>query len=299
MSILLEADTPVIVIGISGRIAAEHCKLMLDYGTNIVGGVTPGKGGSCIHGLPVFETQRQAFNATGATASIIMVPPPFAADAIMESAEAGIRLCVAITDGIPAGDMIRVKRYMKRYRERDSMRLLGPSSAGVICPGKSLVGIVPSQVYQQGSIGIITRSGTLGYEAASQLSDIDLGVSTCVGIGGDQITGSSFLDMLKLFNDDDETELVVLIGEIGGPQEAEAAVYISQGFSKPVVAYIAGSSVPAGRPIGHAGAIITAFGEGADEKASLLRDVGATIVEDPASIGETVQGLLDDTRNQN
>ncbi len=292
MSILLERDTSVLIVGISGRIGSFHCQRMLDYGTRVVGGITPGKGGGNIAGLPVFNTVKEATTATTATACIIMVPPPFAADAIMESADAGIRLCAAITDGIPAQDMIKVKRYMLRYREANSMRLLGPNCAGVISPGKSLMGVMPDAIYSPGVVGIVSRSGTLGYEAASQLNAVGLGVSTSVGIGGDQITGSSFLDILKLFDADDETKAVVLLGEIGGPQEAEAARYIKDSFSKPVVAYIAGTSAPVGRSLGHAGAIITAFDDRADEKASVLRDSGAIIAEDPASIGTTVKSAL-------
>lgn len=295
VSILIDASTRALIVGGSGRIGSFHCQRMLEYGTGIVGGVTPGKGGEDIHGVPIFNTIKEAVKFTHATAAMIMVPPPFAADSIMEAADAGIRLCVAITDGIPAHDMIRVKRYMKRYKESESMRLVGPNSAGIICPGKSMLGIMPAAIYNadNGCIGIVTRSGTLGYEAASQLQELSLGVSASVGIGGDQITGSSFLDILKLFAEDTETDAVVLIGEIGGPQEAQAAEFIHDGFNKPVVAYIAGSSAPKGRSLGHAGAIITAFGEGAQEKSTMLRDVGATIAEDPSKIGTTVQQVLE------
>lgn len=292
MSVLLDSDTSVLIIGITGRIGAYHTQRMLEYGTNLVGGVAPGKGGTVVNDLPVFNTQKEAVQATGASTAIVIVPPPFAADAIMESADAGIKLCVAITDGIPAQDMIKVKRYMMRYREANRMRLLGPNCSGVICPGQSLVGIMPAKVYQPGSIGIISRSGTLGYEAAAQLSMVGLGVSTSVGIGGDQITGSTFLDILSLFADDDGTDVVLLIGEIGGPQEADAAEFIRSGFNKPVVAYVAGSSAPEGRSLGHAGAIITAFGERADVKAGLLKEVGAVIAEDPTLLGETVLALI-------
>ncbi len=292
MSILLEKDTAVLIIGISGRVGEFHCQRMLDYGTRVVGGVAPGAGGRSVHGVPVFNTQKEAVQATGACTSIVIVPPPFAADVIMESADAGIRLCIAITDGIPAQDMIRVKRYMMRYREAQRMRLFGPNCAGVICPGKSLVGIMPGDIYEAGNIGIISRSGTLGYEAASQLKEVGLGVSTSVGVGGDAITGSTFLDVLTLFADDTDTELVVMIGEIGGPQEAEAAEFIRHEFTKPVVAYVAGSAAPEGRTLGHAGAIITAFGERADVKAGLLKEVGAVITQDPASLGTTVLDVL-------
>lgn len=292
MSILLDENTAVLIIGITGRAGEYHCRTMLDYGTKVVGGVAPGSGGQKVHGLPVFNTQKEAVEATGATTAIVIVPPPFAADVIMESADAGIRLCVAITDGIPAQDMIRVKRYMMRYRHANRMRLFGPNCAGIICPGKSMIGIMPSSVYQPGDIGIISRSGTLGYEVASQLQAANLGVSTSVGIGADTITGSTFLDVLELFEDDADTKLVVLVSEIGGSQEAEAAEFIRDGFSKPVVAYIAGNAAPQGQTLGHAGAIITAFGETAEVKAGLLKDVGVVIAQDPASIGTTVLETL-------
>jgi len=266
---------------------------MQQYGSNIVGGVTPAKEGITVNGVPVFNTIKRAVSETGASAAIIMVPPPFAADSIMEAADAGIRLCVAITDGIPAQDMIKVKRYMLRYREANSMRLLGPNCAGIVSPGECLLGIMPGNIYQCGSIGIISRSGTLGYEAAAQLTEHGLGVSTSVGIGGDQITGSTFEDILRLFAQDDQTEAVVLLGEVGGPQEAQAAELIKEGFEKPVVSYIAGATVPAGRSLGHAGAIIDAFGDQVADKAGMLREVGAVIAEDPASIGRTVRQILD------
>jgi len=294
VSILLDSTSRVLVIGISGKIGAFHTQRMQSYGTCIVGGVTPGKGESTVADLPVFDTIREAVAQTSATAAIILVPPPFAADSVMESVDAGVRLCVAITDGIPAQDMIRVKRYMKLSRKSERMRLLGPNCAGVITPGQALLGVMPGDIYTPGSVGIISRSGTLGYEAAYQLTEAGLGISTSVGIGGDQITGSSFLDILKLFNKDDDTEAVVLLGEIGGPQEAEAAEYIRDHFNKPVIAYVAGASAPEGREIGHAGAIITAFGDSADEKSNLLRDVGAVIAHDAASIGSTVQDVLAD-----
>ena len=288
MSILVDRETAVIIQGITGRIGSFHCQEMLDYGTNIVGGVTPGRGGEQVNGLPVFDTVHDAIKSTGATASVVMVPPPFAADSIMEAADSGIKLAVAITDGIPAHDMIRVKRYMRRYRAENRMQLLGPNCAGIISPGKALLGIMPGHIYKQGNVGVVGRSGTLGYEAADQMNALGIGISTSVGIGGDPINGSSFLDILKLFNDDDATDLVVMVGEIGGPQEAEAAEYIKSGMSKPVVAYVAGLSAPKGRTMGHAGAIISAFGESADEKVEILRDVGAIIAPNPSTIGQTV-----------
>ncbi|HEY4162159.1 MAG TPA: succinate--CoA ligase subunit alpha [Dongiaceae bacterium] len=292
MSVLLDRNTPVIVQGITGRIGGFHAQEMRDYGTNVVGGVTPGKGGSSVNGVPVFNTVKEAVDQTGATASIVFVPPPFAADSIMEAADAGIRLCVAITDGIPSQDMIQVKRYMRRYRAENRMTLIGPNCAGVITPGKALLGIMPGHIYQPGNIGIVGRSGTLGYEAAAQMKELGIGVSTSVGIGGDPINGSSFRDILELFEKDPETHAVVMIGEIGGPQEAEAAEFVREHMSKPVIAYIAGLSAPKGRKMGHAGAIISAFGESANEKVEILREVGVAISPTPAEIGSTVASVL-------
>jgi len=292
MTVLLDRNTPVIVQGITGRIGSFHTKEMKEYGTNVVGGVTPGKGGHTEQGVPVFNTVKEAVEKTGATASIVFVPPPFAADSIMEAADAGIRLCVAITDGIPSQDMIQVKRYMRRYRQENRMTLVGPNCAGVISPGKALLGIMPGHIYQPGHIGVVGRSGTLGYEAASQMKELGIGISTSVGIGGDPINGSSFRDILELFENDPETHAVVMIGEIGGPQEAEAAEFVRNHMSKPVIAYIAGLTAPKGRKMGHAGAIISAFGESADEKVEILREVGVTISRTPAEIGSTVQAVL-------
>ena len=292
MTILLDDTTPVLVQGITGKIGSFHTREMLEYGTRIVGGVTPGKGGSTEQGVPVFNTMKEAVEATGATASIVFVPPPFAADSIMEAADAGIRLCVSITDGIPAQDMIRVKRYMRRYRADSRMQLIGPNCAGMISPGKALLGIMPGSIYLPGRVGIVGRSGTLGYEAAAQMKDLGIGVSTSVGIGGDPINGSSFRDILELFEADPGTDAVVMIGEIGGPQEAEAAHFIRDHMRKPVVAYVAGLSAPKGRKMGHAGAIIQAFGEGAAEKVELLREVGVAIAATPAEIGVTAQRVL-------
>jgi succinyl-CoA synthetase alpha subunit len=292
MTILLDRTTPVIVQGITGKIGAFHTKEMLDYGTNVVGGVTPGKGGGVQHGVPVFDTMKEAVEKTGATASIVFVPPPFAADSIMEAADAGIKLCVAITDGIPAQDMIKVKRYMRRYRAENRMRLIGPNCAGVISPGQALMGIMPDHIYLPGHVGIVGRSGTLGYEAAAQMKELGIGVSTSVGIGGDPINGSSFKDILELFEADPDTRAVVMIGEIGGPQEAEAAEYIRDHMSKPVIAYVAGLSAPKGRKMGHAGAIISAFGESASEKVEILREVGVAIAPTPAEIGATARSVL-------
>ncbi|KIC35694.1 succinate--CoA ligase subunit alpha [Leisingera caerulea] len=292
MSILLDRESKVIVQGITGKIARFHTKDMIEYGTNVVGGVVPGKGGETVEGVPVFNTVKEAVEATGANASLVFVPPPFAADSIMEAADAGINYCVCITDGIPAQDMIRVKRYMYRYPKDKRMILTGPNCAGTISPGKALLGIMPGHIYLPGTVGIIGRSGTLGYEAAAQLKELGLGVSTSVGIGGDPINGSSFKDILEWFEKDPETEVIAMIGEIGGPQEAEAADYIKNHVTKPVVAYVAGLTAPKGRTMGHAGAIISAFGESASEKVEILSAAGVTVAENPAVIGETIASVM-------
>lgn len=292
MTILLDRSTRVLVLGITGKIGSFHTEEMIAYGTNVVGGVTPGKGGSMVHNVPVFDTIKEAVAKTEATAAIVFVPPPFAADSIMEAADAGLKLCVAITDGIPAKDMIRVKRYMRRYARENRMQLVGPNCAGIISPGKSLLGIMPGHIYLPGHIGVVGRSGTLGYEAAAQMKDLGIGISTSVGIGGDPINGSSFRDILELFENDPDTHAVMMIGEIGGPQEAEAATYIREHMTKPVAAYVAGLSAPKGRRMGHAGAIIQAFGESASEKVELLRDAGVAISPSPSEIGRTMESLL-------
>jgi len=292
MSIILDETTPVIVQGVTGRIATFHTNDMAEYGTNVVGGVTPGKGGTTHCGVDVFDTMKQAVAATEATASIVFVPPPFAADAIMEAADAGIEHCVCITEGIPVQDMIRVKRYLRRYQHAKRMCLIGPNCAGVISPGKSLLGIMPSHIYERGPVGIVSRSGTLGYEAASQLKAEGIGVSTSVGIGGDPINGSSFLDHLKRFENDNETEAVVMIGEIGGLQEAQAAAYARDHMHKPVVGYIAGLTAPKGRTMGHAGAIVSTVGESAAEKVQIMRECGVTIVKLPSDFGTVVPKVL-------
>lgn len=292
MAILLNRSTRVIVQGFTGKIGSFHAEDMKRYGTKVVGGVTPGKGGQSHLGMPVFNTMKGAVRETAAEASIVFVPPPFAADSIMEAADAGIKLCVCITDGIPSQDMMRVKRYMRRYRFEDRMQLIGPNCAGIITPGQALMGIMPGSIYLPGRIGIVGRSGTLGYEAASQMKALGIGVSTSVGIGGDPINGSSFRDILELFEKDDDTDAVVMIGEIGGSQEAEAAEWARSNMKKPLIAYIAGLSAPKGRRMGHAGAIISAFGESAQEKVEILRDAGVTIVPTPAAFGATVAGVL-------
>ena len=292
MSIYLDRDTTVVVQGITGRMARFHTKDMLEYGTNVVAGVVPGKAGETVEGVPVFDTVKDAVLATGAKASLVFVPPPFAADSIMEAADGGISYCVCITDGIPAQDMIRVKRYMMRYPKERRMVLTGPNCAGTISPGKAMLGIMPSHIYLPGNVGIIGRSGTLGYEAAAQLKNYGIGVSTSVGIGGDPINGSSFKDILAQFEADQDTEIICMIGEIGGPQEAEAAAYIKENLTKPVVAYVAGLTAPKGRTMGHAGAIISAFGESASEKVEILTAAGVTVAENPAVIGETIAKIL-------
>ena len=292
MSIYLDRDTRVIVQGITGRMAKFHTKDMLEYGTNVVGGVVPGKGGETVHGVPVFDTVKEAVAATQAKASLVFVPPPFAADSIMEAADAGIQYCVCITDGIPAQDMIQVKRYMMRYPKERRMVLTGPNCAGTISPGKAMLGIMPGHIFLPGHVGIVGRSGTLGYEAAAQLKERGIGVSTSVGIGGDPINGSSFRDILEQFENDDDTHVIAMIGEIGGPQEAEAAAYIRDHITKPVVAYVAGLTAPKGRTMGHAGAIISAFGESASEKVEILTAAGVTVAENPAVIGETIASVM-------
>ena len=292
MAILITEATRVIVQGMSGRIGSFHTADMIRYGTNVVGGVTPGKGGERLLDRPLFNTVREAVAATGAEASLIFVPPPFAADAIMEAADAGIRTAVCVTDGIPSQDKIRVKRFLRRYPMERKMRLIGPNCAGMISPGKAFMGIMPPHIYMPGRIGIVGRSGTLGYEAAAQLKELGIGVSTSVGIGGDPINGSSFRDSLELFEADPDTDAVMMIGEIGGPQEAEAAAFARDQMRKPVVAYIAGLTAPKGRKMGHAGAIVSAFGESAQEKVEILAAAGITVAPNPSSMGETMAMVL-------
>lgn len=292
MAIIIDSTTKVLVTGITGRIGSFHAQDMINHGTNVVGGVTPGKGGTTHLGLPVFNTVKGAVAETGAELVVSFVPPPFAADSIMEAADAGIKTCVCIADGIPAMDMIKVKRYMRRYKEEKRMRLIGPNCAGIITPGQAFAGLMPPHIYKPGRIGIVGRSGTLGYEAASQMSERGIGVSSSIGIGGDPINGSSFKDILELFEADPDTDAVVLVGEIGGPQEAEAAEYIRDHMTKPVAAYIAGLSAPKGRRMGHAGAIVSAFGESAQEKVDILKEAGVTIVPTPSSFGEVIEKMV-------
>jgi malate-CoA ligase subunit alpha len=292
MSILIDEKTPIVVQGITGDKGTFHTKEMIDYGSNVVGGVTPGKGGTSHLGVPVFDTMKEAVKATGATASITFVAPAFAADAIMEAADAGIRLVCSITDGIPAQDMIRVKRYLMRYPKERRTTLVGPNCAGIISPRKAMLGIMPGHIYIRGPVGVVSRSGTLGYEAASQMKAVGIGISTSVGIGGDPINGSSFLDHLALFEEDDETEAVLMIGEIGGPQEEQAAVWIKDNMSKPVVGFVAGLTAPKGRRMGHAGAIISAVGDSAAEKTEIMRSYGLTVAPSPAEFGSAIMQVL-------
>jgi len=292
MSILIDQTTRVIVQGFTGDKATFHAKEMIAYGTNVVGGVTPGKGGAKHLDRPVFDTVSEAVKQTGATASLVFVPAAFCADSIMEAAAAGIRLICAITDGIPAQDMMMVKRYLLKFPREKRTMMVGPNCAGLISPGKAMLGIMPGHIYRQGSVGLVTRSGTLGYEAAAQMKALGIGVSTSVGIGGDPINGSSFLDILRMFEEDPETEAVMMIGEIGGPQEAEAAQFVKEKMSKPVIGYVAGLTAPKGRRMGHAGAIISAFGDTAAEKAEIMRSLGLAVAPSPAELGDTVAKVL-------
>jgi len=292
MSILIDETTRVVVQGFTGDKATFHAKEMIAYGTKIVGGVTPGKGGTRHLDRPVFNTVREAVKATGATASIIFVPAAFCADSIMEAANAGIRLICTITDGIPAQDMMMVKRYLFRFPRERRTTLIGPNCAGIISAGKAMLGIMPGHIYSRGDVGLVTRSGTLGYEAAAQMNALGIGQTTSVGIGGDPINGSSFVDMLKLFEEDPETGAVMMIGEIGGPQEAEAALFVKENMSKPVIGYVAGLTAPKGRRMGHAGAIISAFGDTAAEKAEIMRSAGLTVAPSPAELGSTIAAAL-------
>ncbi len=292
MAILIDENTKVLVQGFTGRIGSFHAQEMIEYGTNVVGGVTPGKGGTTHLDRPVFNTVKDAVRETGATASIVFVPAAYAADSVCEAAAAGIQYCVAITDGIPAQDMMRVKRYLKQFPEERRMVLTGPNCAGTISPGKAMLGIMPGHIYLPGRVGVVARSGTLGYEAASQLKERDIGISTSVGIGGDPINGCSFQRILERFENDPETDAVLMIGEIGGPQEAEAGEYVRDYMSKPVVAFIAGLTAPRGRTMGHAGAIVSGVGESAAEKAEILRGCGVTVCERPSELGEAMAGVL-------
>ncbi len=289
MSILINKATKVIVQGITGREGSFHAGQMLSYGTRVVGGVTPGKGGKEILGLPVFDSVQEAAKETGADASVIFVPATYASDAILEAADAGIGLIVCITEGIPVHDMLVVARAL----EGSSSRLIGPNCPGVITPGEAKIGIMPGYIHTKGSIGVISRSGTLTYEAVFQLTAAGLGQSTCIGIGGDPLIGTDFTDCLRMFEDDPGTEAVLMIGEIGGAAEERAADFIKSGqFSKPVFAYIAGLTAPEGRRMGHAGAIISGGAGAAGKKIETLADAGVKIITEPSAIGETVKTIL-------
>ncbi|EIC29752.1 succinate--CoA ligase subunit alpha [Methylomicrobium album] len=292
MAIFIDENTRIIVQGFTGKIGSFHAEDMIKYGSKVVGGVTPGKGGQTHLGRPVFNTVREAVQKAGAQASIVFVPPAFAADSIMEAADAGIKYCVSITDGIPTQDMMKVKNFLRRFPNEERMVLTGPNCAGTISPGRSMLGIMPGHIYMQGNVGIVGRSGTLGYEAADQMKRLGIGVSTSVGIGGDPINGSSHRDILEKFEQDPETKVVLMIGEIGGPQEVEAGLFAKEYMTKPVVAYIAGLTAPEGRRMGHAGAIISSAGEGAAEKVVMLKELGVTICPTPAAMGATVAEVL-------
>jgi len=289
MSILIDKNTRLIVQGLTGREGTFHAKQAAAYGTNVVGGVTPGKGGTIHETWPVFDTVRDAVNKTGANASVIFVPPPFAADAVMEAADAGVALVVCITEGIPTLDMMRALTFLK---ERPATRLVGPNCPGLISPGKAKAGIIPGNICKEGRVGIVSKSGTLTYEAIHQLTKLGLGQSTCIGIGGDPLIGTSHIDALKLFANDKETEAVVMIGEIGGSAEEEAAAWIKSNFKKPVVGFIAGQTAPPGRRMGHAGAIIAGGKGTAAEKMAALTSAGVKVVKSPADMGKAIKGLL-------
>ncbi len=288
MSILVDENTRVVVQGITGSEGTFHAQKCVEYGTKIVAGVTPGKGGQDVDGIPVFNTVSDAVTQEGANCALIFVPPPFAADAVLEAADAGADLVVCITEGIPTLDMVTVYEYLSDRKAR----LIGPNCPGVISPGKCKVGIMPGFIHKQGSIGLISRSGTLTYEAVKQLTDQGLGQSTCIGIGGDPIVGSSFIDLLALFEKDSETEAVLIIGEIGGTAEEEAAQFVKESMSKPVVGFIAGRTAPPGRRMGHAGAIISGGKGTADEKMKALGEAGISVAESPAELGSTMKKAL-------
>ena len=288
MSVLVDKNTRLVVQGITGKEGTFHTKQMVEYGTNVVGGVTPGKGGTTHEGIPVFNTVSDAVREAGANASVIYVPPAFAADAIMEAADAGIALVVCITEGIPALDMVKVKEYLADK----PTRLVGPNCPGVISPGKCKIGIMPGHIHMEGRVGVVSRSGTLTYEAVGQLTKLGLGQSTAIGIGGDPVIGTTHLQALALFQDDPETEAIVMIGEIGGTAEEEAAAFARDNVTKPIVAFIAGQTAPPGRRMGHAGAIIAGGKGTAAEKMRALEEAGIRVVHSPADIGQAVKDSL-------
>jgi len=293
MSVLVDRKTRVLTQGITGATGQLHTRLCREYGTQMVAGVTPGRSGTDFEGIPIFDTVEQAVGASGANASVIYVPPAGAADAIMEAADAGLPLVVCITEGVPVLDMVRVKRFL----EGRATRLIGPNCPGVITPGECKIGIMPGYIHKPGRVGVISRSGTLTYEAVHQLTQLGIGQSTCVGIGGDPIIGTNQIDALELFNKDAGTDAVIFIGEIGGTAEEEAAAYIKQNFKKPVVAFIAGQTAPKGRRMGHAGAIISGGHGGAADKIAALKAAGISVAMSPADLGSTMKAALDGRRN--
>ena len=288
MSVLVDKSTRLVVQGITGKEGTFHTKQMIEYGTNVVGGVTPGKGGTTHEGIPVFNTVAEAVKEAGANASVIYVPPSFAADAVMEAADAGIPVVVCITEGIPTLDMVKVKEYLKDK----PTRLIGPNCPGIISPGKCKIGIMPGHIHREGNIGVVSRSGTLTYEAVGQLTALGLGQSSAIGIGGDPIVGTTHVDALRLFQADDETTGIVMIGEIGGTAEEEAAAFAKENVTKPIVAFIAGQTAPPGRRMGHAGAIIAGGKGTAAEKMKALAEAGIHVVKSPADIGKAMKEAL-------
>jgi len=288
MAILVNKNTRVLTQGITGATGQFHTRACKEYGTQMVGGVTPGKGGTAFEGIPIFDTVARAVKETGANATVIYVPPPFAADAILEAADADIPLVICITEGVPVRDMVKVKRYLAGRKSQ----LLGPNCPGTITPGECKIGIMPGHIHKPGTIGVVSRSGTLTYEAVDQLTRLGLGQSTCVGIGGDPVHGFEFVDILTMFNDDPDTEAVVLIGEIGGSAEEEAAAWIKANMKKPVAGFIAGQTAPAGKRMGHAGAIISGGKGTAKEKIAAMKQAGIRLASSPATIGKTMQEAL-------
>ena len=288
MTILVDNHSKVLVQGITGGEGSFHARQMVEYGTKVVGGVTPGKGGQSFEGIPVFDGVSQAVDATNANVTVIFVPEAFAADAIMEAADAGIALVVCVTEGIPTADMVNVHQYLRSR----TTRLIGPNCPGIISPGKCKIGIMPGFIHQEGGVGLISRSGTLTYEAVGQLSERGIGQSTCIGIGGDPIIGTQFIDAMRLFRDDPDTDAVVMIGEIGGTAEEDAAAYIAANYEKPVIGFIAGRTAPPGRRMGHAGAIIAGGKGTAAEKMEAMANAGIHVCESPADIGATVERAL-------
>ena len=288
MAILVDKNTRLAVQGITGKEGSFHAQQCREYGTNIVAGITPGKGGAVHEGTPIFNTVEEAVEKEGANASVIFVPPPFAADAILEAVAAGVELVICITEGIPTIDMVRVMSVIAR----SGSRLIGPNCPGIISPGKCKIGIMPGSIFREGSVGVVSRSGTLTYEAVHQLSERNIGQSTCIGIGGDPVIGTNFIDALSLFNQDPETEAIVMVGEIGGSAEEEASKFIKENVKKPVVGFIAGRTAPPGRRMGHAGAIISGGKGTAEEKIETMRQFGIHVVLSPAEIGEAMAKLI-------